>query len=262
VKPSDALVSSTALPGPRIIREASAVAGRDKASRTGAGATKLSRELIVETALAQIDRSGTQGLSMRSLAQELGVEAMSLYRYVHGKEDLLEGIVATLMGDLTARLDEAQGEHWQAFLQTVAHEVRRIATDHPKAFPLVATRHPAAPWLRPPLRSVEVVDRFLTALTGNGFTDPQAVNAYRAFSSFLLGQLLLQSVVRGAEAGPAEEPLDEGGAAIPEGDGNMSLDSAPEVQRLRALLSEDRSDEEFEVSLEALLDRLDRELSQ
>ncbi|WP_236006611.1 TetR/AcrR family transcriptional regulator C-terminal domain-containing protein [Clavibacter zhangzhiyongii] len=147
-------------------------------------------------------------------------------------------------------------------MQTVAHEVRRIATDHPKAFPLVATRHPAAPWLRPPLRSVEVVDTFLTALTGNGFTDAQAVNAYRAFSSFLLGQLLLQSVVRGAEAGPAEEPLDEGGADIPQGDGSMTLDSAPEVRRLRELLSEDRSDEEFEVSLEALLDRLDRELSQ
>jgi hypothetical protein len=148
------------------------------------------------------------------------------------------------------------------FLQTVAHSVRQIATDHPKAFPLVATRHPAAPWLRPPLRSVEVVNTFLTALTRGGFSDALAVNAYRAFSSFLLGQLLLQSVVRGAEAGPAEEPLDEGGAVIPEGDGSMSLDSAPEVRRLRALLSEDRSDEEFEISLEALLDRISRDVSQ
>jgi AcrR family transcriptional regulator len=223
---------------------------------------KLSRDLIVDTALGQVDRLGVQGLSMRSLAQELGVEAMSLYRYVHGKEDLLEGIVASLMSDLTSQLDEAEGDHWQAFLQTVAHAVRRIATEHPKAFPLVATRHPAAPWLRPPLRSVKVVNTFLSALIENGFTDAQAVDAYRAFSSFLLGQLLLQSVVKGAEAGPAEEPLDEGGAAIPEGDGNVSLDVAPEVQRLRVLLSEDRSDEEFEVSLEALLDRLDRELSQ
>lgn len=238
------------------------MAEREKANRTRSAPPKLSRDVIVETALAQIDRSGTQGLSMRSLAQELGVEAMSLYRYVHGKEDLLEGVVASLMSDLTSHLNEAVGEHWQGFLQTVAHAVRRIATEHPKAFPLVATRHPAAPWLRPPLRSVEVVNTFLLALTGNGFTDAQAVNAYRAFSSFLLGQLLLQSVVKGAEAGPAEEPLDEGGAAIPEGDGSMSLDIAPEVRRLRALLSEDRSDEEFEVSLEALLDRLDRELSQ
>jgi TetR/AcrR family tetracycline transcriptional repressor len=223
---------------------------------------KLSRDLIVTTALAQIDRSGTQGLSMRTLAQELGVEAMSLYRYVHGKEDLLEAIVALLMTDLTAQLKEGEGEHWQPFLQIVAHAIRQIAIDHPRAFPLVATRHPAAPWLRPPLRSVEVVNAFLTALTRNGFTDGQAVNAYRAFSSFLLGQLLLQSVVQGAAAGPVEEPLDEGDAPIPEGDGSMSLEVAPEVLRLRPLLSEDRSDEEFEVSLEALLDRLDRDLSQ
>lgn len=238
------------------------MAARERTTRSGSSAGGLSRDLIVATALAQIDRSGTQGLSMRSLAQELGVEAMSLYRYVHGKEDLLEGVVASLMSDLVGHLAEAEGEHWQGFLQTVAHSVREIATEHPKAFPLVATRHPAAPWLRPPLRSVEVVNTFLRALTGNGFSDAQAVDAYRAFSSFLLGQLLLQSVVQGAEAGPAEEPLDEGGASVPEGDGNTSLDAVPEVQRLRPLLSEDRSQEEFEVSLEALLDRLDRELSQ
>lgn len=238
------------------------MAARERTTRSGSSAGGLSRDLIVATALAQIDRAGTQGLSMRSLAQELGVEAMSLYRYVHGKEDLLEGVVASLMSDLVGHLAEAEGEHWQGFLQTVAHSVREIATEHPKAFPLVATRHPAAPWLRPPLRSVEVVNTFLRALTGNGFSDAQAVDAYRAFSSFLLGQLLLQSVVQGAEAGPAEEPLDEGGASVPEGDGNTSLDAVPEVQRLRPLLSEDRSQEEFEVSLEALLDRLDRELSQ
>jgi len=236
------------------------MAERSKANR--AAGPGLSRDLIIDTALAQIDRSGPQGLSMRSLAQELGVEAMSLYRYVHGKEDLLEGVVASLMSELTSHLQEAEGSHWQEFLQTVAHSVRAIATEHPKAFPLVATRHPAAPWLRPPLRSVEVVDTFLRSLTRNGFTDALAVDSYRAFSSFLLGQLLLQSVVRGAEAGPAEEPLDEGGAIVPEGDGNMSLDGATEVRRLRDLLSEDRSDEEFEISLEALLDRIARNVSQ
>ncbi|MFJ3383637.1 TetR/AcrR family transcriptional regulator C-terminal domain-containing protein [Curtobacterium sp. NPDC090221] len=255
-------IRSRTTAGERQICEDPSVAERSTTNRSESSGPRLSRDLIVAAALHQIDRSGTQGLSMRSLAQELGVEAMSLYRYVHGKEDLLEGVVASLMSELTARLDEAEGDHWQTFLQTVAHEVRRIATDHPRAFPLVATRHPAAPWLRPPLRSVEVVDTFLSAMTTAGFSDGQAVNAYRAFSSFLLGQLLLQSVVRGAETSPAEEPLDEGDADVPEGDGSMSLDTAPEVRRLRALLSEDRSDEEFEVSLEALLDRLDREVSQ
>lgn len=235
----------------------------ERAKKNARGpAPKLSRELIVKTALDLIDSSGAQGLSMRSLAQELGVEAMSLYRYVHGREDLLEGVVALLMADLTSNLDDELIEHWQGFLQNTAHEVRRIAVDHPNAFPLVATRHPAAPWLRPPLRSIEVVNTFLASLIGHGFTDQQAVDAYRSFSSFLLGQLLLESAVRGAETAPVEEPLDEGDAAIPEGDGNATLDEAPEVRRLRSLLSEDRSEEEFEVSLEALLDRLSHELSQ
>jgi AcrR family transcriptional regulator len=222
---------------------------------------RLSRALIIDTALAQIDQSGTDGLSMRSLAKDLGVEAMSLYRYVHGREDLLEGITDALIGDLSSRLDTELTEHWQGFLQALAHQVRQIAVDHPKAFPLVATRHPAAPWLRPPLRSIELVDTFLSALIGYGFTDAQAVAAYRSFTSFLIGQLLLESAVRGASTGPVDEPIDEGDADIPEGDGQTDLQEAPEVERLRPLLSEDRSEEEFEASLELLLDRLAGDLS-
>ena len=232
---------------------------QEKQSSSAAG--RLSRELVVETALGQIDTIGAQSLSMRSLAQELGVEAMSLYRYVHGREDLLEGVVAKLMTDLTATFDDELAEHWQGFLQTVAHRVRQIAIDHPRAFPLVATRHPAAPWLRPPLRSVEVVELFLDTLISHGFSDQQAVDTYRSFSSFLLGQLLLESAVRGAEISPLEESLDEGGADVPERDGEEEIDDDSQIFRLRPLLSEDRSDEEFEASLESLLDRLAAELS-
>ena len=229
-------------------------------------ASRLSRELIIQTALAQIDASGAQNLSMRSLAQELGVEAMSLYRYVHGKEDLLEGVVALLMADLMPNLEADLEQHWQAYLQTAAHEIRRIAVEHPRVFPLVATRHPAAPWLRPPLRSVEVVNAFLTALIDRGFTDRQAVDTYRSFTSFLLGQLLLEAATRGAPTGPVDAPIDEGASPASDRKGAASsddpvLDDAPEVFRLRDMLSEDRSDEEFEVSLEALLDRLQGELT-
>jgi AcrR family transcriptional regulator len=224
--------------------------------------SRLSRELIITTALAQIDANGASSLSMRSLAQELGVEAMSLYRHVHGKEDLLEGVVALLMDELLTDLDGDLAAHWQGYLQTAAHEIRRIAVEHPKVFPLVATRHPAAPWLRPPLRSVEVVNAFLSALINHGFTDQQAVDTYRSFSSFLLGQLLLEAAVRGAEIGPVDQVLDEGSADIPSRDGRAIVAEAPEVFRLRNMLSEDRSEEEFEVSLEALLDRLAHQYAQ
>lgn len=223
-------------------------------------AAGLSRDLILDTALAHIDESGVSSLSMRSLGQDLGVEAMSLYRYVHGKEDLLEGVVASLLRDVLSDLDAELAEHWQGYLQATAHRIRQIAIEHPKVFPLIATRHPAAPWLRPPLRSVEVVNAFLAALIGHGFTDRQAVDTYRSFSSFLLGQLLLEAAVRGAQVGPEGETLDEGSASIPGPDGTFDLGEVPEVYRLRHLLSEDRSTEEFEASLEALLDRLAQEL--
>lgn len=222
----------------------------------------LNREKIVNAALTYIDEHGTQGMSMRNLAQVLGVEAMSLYRYVKGREDLLEGVVALLLSGVTSKLDDQLSGHWQGFLQTVAHEIRRIALEHPNAFPLVATRHPAAPWLRPPLRSIELVDTFLQVLVEQGLSDEQAVGAYRAFSSFLLGQLLLEAVVRGAGSSPVEEPMDEGGATVAHADGELDLTDQPHVARLRGLLSEDHSQEEFEVSLETLLDRLDMELSQ
>lgn len=225
-------------------------------------APRLSRDVIIDHALVQIDERGLTGLSMRNLAGSLNVEAMSLYRYVNGREDLLEGVVDLLMHDLTSTLNDARGDRWQRFLQVTAHEVRRIAIEHPRAFPLVATRHPSAPWLRPPLRSVDVVEVFLGALIDFGFSDQQAVDAYRAFSSFLLGQLLLESAVRGADTGPADEPLDEGDADVPQRDGERGIDDLPQVSRLRPLLSEDRAEEEFEVSLESLLDRLDREMSQ
>ncbi len=221
----------------------------------------LDRDLIVRAALDSIDRNGSQGLTMRGLAQDLGVEAMSLYRYVSGREDLLEAVVAVLLGGLTD-LDEQLGKTWQGYLQGLAHAVRRIAVDHPAAFPLVATRHPAAPWLRPPLRSLELVEDFLSALSRFGFTDQQVVATYQAFSSFLLGNLLLEAAVRGAETSPVEEPLDEGNATVPNQDGQVDLSGSPTVAKFRHLLSQDRSVEEFEISLETLLNRLEMDLAQ
>lgn len=222
-------------------------------SPTGSRGRGLSRESITEAALAQIDDAGLHALSMRSLAHALDVEAMSLYRYVRGREELLEGIVTLLMRDLISTLDEDSAPHWQGFLQTVAHQVRRIAEQHPRAFPLVASRNPAAPWLRPPLRSVEVVDAFLTALLDRGFSDAQATATYRSFCSFLLGQLLLEAAVHDEMVAP---PPDTAG----ELDDTDAAARAPQVFRLREMLSEDHSREEFEVALESLLDRLERSL--
>ena len=236
----------------------------DGKERTGPGAPgrrTLSREQIIETAIDFVDKRGLTALTMRRLGKELRVEAMSLYRYVNGREDLLEGIVAHMVAELHLRPDDEQLQPtngWQAYLVWLAHGVRALAREHPNVFPLIATRHPAAPWLRPPLRSLRVVEDFFTMLISRGFSEARAVMAYRAFSSFLLGHLLLEATVLGAQTAPADEPLDEGESDVPNADQELDLDKFPHVQRLEAQLSEDHAAAEFEQALEDLLDRLDR----
>jgi TetR/AcrR family transcriptional regulator, tetracycline repressor protein len=221
----------------------------------------LNRERIVLAALQLVHDGGLPALSMRRLGAELNVEAMALYRHVNGREDLLEAMVSQLTSRLERSPESQLGTDvgWQGYLQSLAHAVRDVAFEHPQVFPLVATRHPAAPWLRPPLRSLELVEEFLVALTSRGFTDDQAVSAYRAFTSFLVGHLLLDVAQMGASI--TEETLDEGGASSPNGT-TTSLAEFPNVKRLKPLLSEDRSQEEFESALEDLLDRIDRVVSQ
>ena len=143
---------------------------------------------------------------MRRLGAHLGVEGMALYHYIHGREDLLDGIVELVIDDLYGDPDvHLTATHWQDYLQRLAHGVRRIALAHPQVFPLVATRPPAAPWVRPPLRSLRWMESFLETLHQCGFTDAGCVAAYRAFSSFLLGHLLLEVSDRGADVSPIEQ---------------------------------------------------------
>jgi TetR/AcrR family transcriptional regulator, tetracycline repressor protein len=225
----------------------------------------LTRDRVLDAAIAFMDEHGVQHLTMRRLGESLEVEAMALYRYVNGREDLLEGVVDRLVGTLVTDPDDAPlgpADGWQAYLQWLAHAVRQLATAHPSIFPLIATRHPAAPWLRPPLRSLQVVEHFLQALISRGFSEAHAAHTYRVFTSFLLGHLLLESAARGASTAPVEEPLDEGDADLPTGDEQLDLSDHPTVLALRPLLSVDKADAEFEQALEALLDRLDLELSQ
>ena len=110
----------------------------------------------------------------------------------------------------------------------------------------------------PPAAQPALGGSFLAALTSNGFSDEAAVTAYRAYTSraytsFLLGHLLLEVAQRGVPITPEDEP---------EGSPQATVDLAdyPNVQRLERLLSEDESAAEFDEALESLLDRLEPDL--
>jgi AcrR family transcriptional regulator len=209
----------------------------------------LDQQRIVEAAIRYIDEYGLRELTMRRLGAYLGVEGMALYHHVPGREALLDAVVESvvdeLYGDPEVHLEAHGG--WVDYLQRLAHGLRRIALAHPEVFPLVATRPPAAPWIRPPLRSLRWIESMLQVMTAAGFRDADAATAYRAFSSFLLGHLLLEVSGLGVQTTPVEEP-----DVSPVED----LSAYPIVRRLESELSGDHAVPDFEEALEALLDRV------
>ena len=219
---------------------------------------RLTRASVIEAALDHLEDGGLGTLTMRELGKRLKVEAMSLYRHVPGKEELLDAIVERLIDDMHSdpEVPEEPTDGWEDFLRRLAHGVRRVALAHPKAFPLVASRPPEAPWLRPPLRSLDWVETFLAGLRQEGFSDQAAVDSYRAFTGFLLGNLLLEVSARGADIGPLDV-LDDEDPDPPEDPSMAQMRrDYPVVASLRPLLQQDRSGEEFEISLEELIERI------
>ncbi len=213
---------------------------------------RLRQEDIVKAAIAYIDEFGVQSLSMRRLGMSLDVEAMALYNYVSGREQLVSLAVDELIDDLfDEELMQEQPESWEAFLRFVATAMRDLALGHPRMFPLMITQPPEAPWLRPPLRSVRWVDYFLTALTEYGFSDDRVVDTYKAFTSFLLGQLVLEVSAMGIDIASA---VDEDADA--DSDEDEGLSEYPTLKRLQGKLAEDHSDREFDDGLDDLIERI------
>ncbi|MDQ3880801.1 MAG: TetR family transcriptional regulator, partial [Chloroflexota bacterium] len=101
---------------------------------SGRAREPLSRERIVSAAARFIDRHCLADLSMRKLGSDLGVEAMSLYRYFPSKAELLDAVVEEIVADL--RLP-APDDDWRGAVREFARSFRRVGRAHPRAFPLL-----------------------------------------------------------------------------------------------------------------------------
>ncbi|WP_166822535.1 TetR/AcrR family transcriptional regulator [Brevibacterium limosum] len=210
---------------------------------------RLTKDHVVLTAIAFVDGHGLDALTMRRLGDSLGVEAMALYRHVSGRGELLEGMVANLIDNLFDNdLMIETPTSWEDYLQRVANATLQLAREHPEIFPLIATQPSQAPWLRPPLRSLRWVEDFLSTLQSFGFSDENAVSAYKAFTSFLIGDLLLQVHATGDDA----IGFDDDEASDEEAD----LSNYPTVIRLSELLGQDHSQREFDDALDDLIERI------
>ena len=134
------------------------MASRGQGERAG-----LSRSLILDAAVALVDREGLDGLSMRKLGGALGVEAMTLYHYVPNKAALLDGLVEWVMQHSATAPALADGLSWDRVLRRYAETLRTTLLGHPGVLPLFFT-HPA---VTP--QTLKAVENGLRVLTEAGF---------------------------------------------------------------------------------------------
>ena len=143
----------------------------------------LTRARITQVALALADARGVESLSMRALARELGVEAMSLYNHIRNKDDLLDAVVDTVVG----RIDlPGRGSIWQNEMRRRAHSMRTVLLAHPWAPPLIVGRINVGP------NMLAFIDATLGCLHAAGFSYVQADHAMNALDSLIYGFHLLE----------------------------------------------------------------------
>jgi AcrR family transcriptional regulator len=133
---------------------------------------------IVEAAVAIAREKGLDALSMRRVAERLGLTPMALYGYFRNKDDLLDGIVGYL---LTLLPDPDPALDWRDRLRLTARGARDVARSHPAVFPLLFARPSVS------REAVLAVDRIHQALLDGGVADDQVARIERLVSTFVLG---------------------------------------------------------------------------
>ncbi|MET2715672.1 TetR/AcrR family transcriptional regulator C-terminal domain-containing protein [Streptomyces harbinensis] len=174
--------------------------GRKRGQRAG-----LTREAILLAALELADREGLPAVSMRRIAAALGVEAMTLYHHIPGKEALLDGMVEQLVA--RAQPHRPSSGTWQEHLRDLAHALRAALLAHPHLVPLLATRRATT------ARNLDAMENALRTLCAAGFTPPRALDVVYSLTGFVFGQVTLTLAAGsvgdppGAEPDPAAHPL-------------------------------------------------------
>ena len=225
--------------------------------KTKATREPLSRERVLVAAVALADAKGIQALTMRRLATDLGVEAMSLYYHLPGKEALLDGLVDCVVGEIDAaisRLDAIGTDRdWRTRLRQRFLAAREVMLRHPWAPGLIGTR----PTI--PAGLYAYYDGIVGTLIDAGFSYRIAHRALHAFGSLPLGfaQEVFSPTSAGGslEADTAEAELAAMAEALP----HMTAMMTAEVHDVAdPTLGWCDSQTEFEFTLDLLLDGLER----
>lgn len=213
----------------------------------GHGRVRLSRARVLGAAMALADGGGINSLTMRKLGQELGVEAMSLYKHVANKDDLLDGMIDLVFGEIELPSTE---DSWRSAMRRRAVAVRAVLSQHRWAIGLMESRTSPGP------ATLRHHDAVIGCLRNAGFSIELVAHAYSALDSYVYGFALQE---RGL---PFDTP-EESSALAQHMLAQFPADEYPHLAELtfgHILQPGYDYSREFQFGLDLILDGLDTEL--
>ena len=215
----------------------------DGGRRSGRRA-RLSRDAVLRAALEIADSGGLETLTMHAIAGRLGVEAMSLYRHVHNKDEVLDGIVDLVFEEIELPAGDAG---WRTAMRQRAMSARDALGRHPWAIGLMESRTQPGP------ANLRHHDSVLGVLLAAGFSGIGATHAYNLLDSYLYGFALQ---MRSLPVSTPQDLAEVGKTLILE----MPADQYPNLRKVGMELMESGFDyaAEFEFGLDIILEGLER----
>jgi AcrR family transcriptional regulator len=200
----------------------------------------LTTEEIAATALELVDRDGLEALSMRRLADELGVGTMTLYGYFRSKSELLDALMDV---SVTAERDDLPGEGpWRERISALARTMRDWLEGHPALVQIRMQQTMTRP------RQFAVTERVVDALLDAGLDKAEAARAFRVIFTYVFGYVAFSPT---ANADAARREVRAAMVALPPDDYPLLSSMADEAEAAAA------GDEQFDYGLGLILDGIE-----
>ena len=203
----------------------------------------LTKERVLQAAVDLADRKGLGALTMRRLGAELGFEAMSLYKHVASKEEILEGMLELVLGQIEI---PEEGADWKEAMRRRADSAREVLTRHSWAIGLLESGTSTGP------TALRYMDAIIGSLLSAGLSMEHAAHAFWLLDCYVYGQVI-QEISLPFDS--SEEMADSAASTLEQ----TTTSEFPNLAAMyeHALTAGYSYDGEFEFGLDLILDGLE-----
>jgi AcrR family transcriptional regulator len=215
-----------------------------RTDRNGRTREPLTRERILDTALRFADEHSLQALSMRKLASELNVEAMSLYNHIDNKDDILASIADLVFAEV--EIPSAESGDWDQHLRSVSDSAREALSRHTNVIPII---------LSGPNRGqayLHMMESVVGTMRDAGFTADMAHHGWHTLVAHVLGYVLQETATPILLAASPARAAGSRSVSL----GDLPSGDFPHIVEIAPLLAECETADEFEFGLDVILSGL------